>query len=203
MRITPSCRLIPIALIAHLVLTGCSLPGTSITARPNSAGDQSLYDLHYWRSEGRLGIKTAKGGSNANLFWEHDGNQDRVRISGPFSQGAVSIILQNDLIYINEGNGVTETSPQPEEALRRRLGLNIPVTSLRFWMMGLPSPAGDVIGLHRAADGTRGFTQDGWSVICDSFIPFGQGLVPRKVTVQGKGIKLKLLIDNWLDTTSR
>jgi outer membrane lipoprotein LolB len=155
--------------------------------------------LPYWKAEGRLGVKSPQGAWNANLFWEHENSQDRLRVSGPFSQGVVSIILQKDLIYINEGNGKIETTRDPSESIKRRLGFEVPVESLRFWMMGLPAPDEDYLQPVENQDSARrGFTQRGWSLAFEQFVPLAGESVPQRILLQGNQVRLKLIIDSWM-----
>ena len=83
-----------------LMLAGCaSMQEQSKTKVPSS--------IRSWSMDGRIGVQSSEGAWQANLYWEHDPAQDRLRISGPLNQGLVSIVVQKDLIYVNEGEGVT------------------------------------------------------------------------------------------------
>jgi outer membrane lipoprotein LolB len=147
--------------------------------------------------EGRVGAKMGSEGWNANLFWEHEGGQDRLRLSGPFNQGAVSIIVQSDLVYVNEGNGAATLSREPEDWLRRRLGFAVPLRSLRYWVLGLPAPDAAYKAELDAAGGLAGFEQQGWAVAFDGFSREGGFALPKKMTIRGSGVTLKLIADEW------
>jgi outer membrane lipoprotein LolB len=177
-------------------VAGCALlPTAAVMPR----GDQALYELRSWRLEGRIGVKTPDEGWTANLFWEHDGHQDRLRISGPFSQGMLSIIVQDDLIHINEGNGVEQTSRDPDALLRERLGFTVPLRSLRYWVTGVPSPGVEYVPqTGTTSGGRRGFTQQGWSLIYEAFSQVGDLTLPQKATIRGHDVRLRLIADDWV-----
>lgn len=179
-------------------LNGCALFQKEPVFPGVSQAQQQIYDLDSWRLEGRIGVQTPNDAWQANLFWEHDGRQDRLRISGPFSQGVVSIILQEDLIYINEGNGVVESSRDPDTMLKSRLGFAVPLASLRYWVMGVPSPAAGHVAERDAGGGIRGFRQSGWLLSFDRFVNVRDLVLPQKMMIQGKGVKLKLIADEWV-----
>lgn len=179
-------------LLSVLILGGCSL--VRPTMQP--AGVASPAGLKSWTLAGRIGVKTAEEGWSANLIWEHEVKQDRLRISGPFSQGMVSIVIQDDLIHINEGNGVEMTSREPDLALKERLGFAVPLQSLRYWVMGVPDPH----AAHRddPEQGVqRRFSQLGWSLAYEKFSRVGPLLLPQKATIQGHDVRLKLIADEW------
>ena len=192
-----------LCVVALSAISGCATsPKLSLPSGDGQAAQSRLYDLPYWKAEGRLGVKASEGAWNANLFWEHEKAQDRVRISGPFNQGGVSIILQDDLIYINEGNGVTELAHDPRASLKRRLGFEVPVESLRYWMLGLPAPDDAAILAAAGGSASRGFVQQGWTMSFERFEPFAGGEVPKKISLTGNRVKLKLIIDSWMERQS-
>jgi outer membrane lipoprotein LolB len=179
-------------------LTGCALISKEPSGPSVSATQQKLYSLDSWRLEGRVGVQTSKDAWQANLFWEHDQHQDRVQLSGPFSQGAVSIILQDDLIYINEGNGVVESSRDPDALLKARLGFAVPLASLRYWILGVPSPAAEHTVERDSSGAGRVFRQLGWLLQFERFVNVRDLVLPKKMMIQGEEVKLKLIADQWL-----
>lgn len=184
-----------LALLAIAALAGCTTTPKQLSGGDFDTEQARLTALPYWKAEGRMGIQANGQAWNANLFWEHERSQDRLRLSGPFNQGVVSIILQDDLILINEGNGVTETTQDIDAALTKRLGFTVPVTSLRYWMLGIPAPQGE---FTRNDSGTvRQLVQQGWIMDFDRYTPLAGSQVPAKSTIRGQGVKLKLVVDNW------
>ena len=188
-------------LAAAAGLAACA-PFAGKPAAPAAASRQGLYRLAAWKLEGRIGAKMGEEGWNANLFWEHEGGQDRLRISGPFSQGAVSIIVQSDLVYVNEGGGVVSSSRDPGEWLKKRLGFAVPLRSLRYWVLGLPAPDAEYTMAAEAAGGLAGFEQQGWAMAFDGFDTAGGYAVPKKMTFQGGAVRLKLIADEWVLKTN-
>ena len=168
-----------------LMLAGCaSVQEQSKTKMPSN--------IRSWSMDGRIGVQSSEGAWQANLYWEHDPAQDRLRISGPLNQGLVSIVVQKDLIYVNEGEGVTTLSRDPDAMLRQRLGFAIPLTSLRYWVLGVSDPEKASVSLLDA-----GFRQLGWEVVVDELTPVSGWNLPQKLRVQGAGVKLKILADTW------
>jgi outer membrane lipoprotein LolB len=155
-------------------------------------------DIKVWKLEGRIAVKTQDDGWTANLVWEHDPLQDRLRISGPFSQGLLSIVVQDDLIHVNEGNGVEQTSREPDALLRERLGFSVPLRSLRYWVTGVPAPDTEYAQLPVEAGVTSRFSQQGWSLAYEKFSRFGGYQLPQKATINGHDVRLKLIADDWL-----
>lgn len=194
------CPILVCVWLAAVGLAGCAgLPG-KVADTPVAQSRQGLYQVSAWKLEGRIGAKMGGEGWNANLFWEHDGGQDRLRISGPFSQGAVSIIVQRDLVYVNEGNGVVTLAREPDDWLKKRLGFAVPLRSLRYWVLGLPAPGIDYKSVLDAAGGLAGFEQQGWALAFQGFAKEGDFMLPQKMTIRGYDVALKLIADEWVLT---
>lgn len=185
-------------LAAVLVLPGCALVRTERPAPALTSSQQRLYQLNSWHLDGRIGVQTPQDGWSANLSWDHEGRQDRLRVSGPFSQGMVSIVLQDDLIYINEGDGTVATSRDPDALLKARLGFAVPLASLRYWVLGLPAPGQDEQAAADEHGGAKGFRQQGWVLAFEQFTQVRGLSLPQKMTIRGHEVKLKLIADEWV-----
>ena len=191
--LVPVCGLLIIA-----GLNGCAtFFGTGQTPRLTQF-QEKLYAVKNWTLDGRIAVKAGKEGWNANLFWEHDGSQERLRIYGPFNQGAVSIILQNNRVYINEGNGNVTSSPDPDDLLKIRLGFSVPLSSLRFWLLGIPAPDSEYRAQLDDKGGLIGFEQQAWVLGFENFENVGNFVMPKKMTVQGNQVRLRLVVDEWV-----
>lgn len=180
-------------LLSGSLLAGCTTVNT--VPEPVVLPDTPA-SIRAWSVDGRIGVQTADKAWQANLYWEHDPAQDRLRISGPLSQGLVSIVVQKDLIFVNEGNGVTQLSRDPDTMLRQRLGFAVPLTSLRYWMLGVPDPDQSSRPIPGGEDG-NGFQQVGWRIYPDALASVDGWMLPRKLRAQGAGVKLKILADDW------
>ena len=191
--LVPVCGLLIIA-----GLSGCAtFFGAGQTPRLTQF-QEKLYAVKNWTLDGRIAVKAGQEGWNANLFWEHDVGQDRLRIYGPFSQGAVSIILQGHMVYINEGNGIVTSSHDPDDLLQKRLGFSVPLSSLRFWVLGLPAPDNQYRAELDDKGGLKGFEQQAWVLGYESFENVDNFVMPKKMTIQGNQVRLRLVVDQWV-----
>jgi outer membrane lipoprotein LolB len=180
--------------VAVFALSGCATVGT--VSKPVELPD-SPASLRSWSLDGRIGAQATDKAWQASLYWEHAPAQDRLRISGPLSQGLVSIIVQKDLIYVNEGNGAETLSHDPDAWLRQRLGFAVPLTSLRFWVLGIPDPDHSFAMTSAGEDVAGGFRQAGWRIYPEQVDNVDGWLLPRKIRAEGPGVKLKILADTW------
>lgn len=183
-------RLAGVVFLGGLLL-GCAATKEIVEQTPAP----SPVKLAKWVMDGRIGVHSSNDSWQANLVWGHDERQDRLRLSGPLSQGLITIIVQKDLIYINEGDGVEHLAREPEAALRAKLGFSVPLRSLRYWVLGVPNPE---VSWQVVSPETRGaFEQEGWRVTPSGRSAMGEYSLPERLLVEGSGIRLKIVVDQW------
>ncbi len=149
-----------------------------------------------WVLDGRIGVQGGPQAIQASLIWEHDARQERLRLSGPLSQGLVSVVAQGDVLLINEGEGAQTVYRNPDQALRERLGVPVPLVSLKYWVLGIPDPAAESKPMGGKAI-HFGFEQAGWRVTPSEPKEVGAWRLPGRLVVEGHGVKLKIVIDEW------
>lgn len=191
----PNVRGIVAGLLVVLACAGCAPRVAQVPVGLEAR--ERLLGLNHWRMLGRIGVQTRAEGFHASIRWEHEKTQDRVLVFGPFNQGGVSIVLQDDLILIRDDRGGVKTSRDAAGLVRQELGYPVPLASLRYWVIGVPQPAQDAIPRYDAMGLLRELHQDGWSLDYEAFMPV-QGLaLPQKLLAQDDEMKLKLVVDEW------
>jgi outer membrane lipoprotein LolB len=179
-------------LVLAASLTGCSLFATAPPEVSYSkAVNQALYYLEPWSLDGRVALTGTQDSWTADLAWSHRRDDEQISLSGPLGQGMVKIHLSGETVTVAEGSGKVESSGDPEGFINQRLGMFVPVTSLRYWVLGVPEPELDF------EESDKGFTQAGWTVAFQAMQQVGQWLLPRKMSVANDRVKLKLIINEW------
>jgi outer membrane lipoprotein LolB len=82
--------------------------------------------------------------------------------------------------------------------LERRLGFQLPLSELRWWLLGIPAPGDAAIDADAVSGEIRGFTQRGWKVSITARVA-GLGFsLPRRLTAEREGARMRLLVERWL-----
>ena len=182
-----------ILVMGILVLSGCSTLTTTpdIAYQSHNSAQNPLYDVQRWSFEGRVAIVTRHDVEQANMSWTHLPSEELIKLSGPLGQGAVMIQLNAEGVTIDRGGGDVKTSTDPEAFINQEIGLFVPVSSLRYWVVGVPEKSQET----RIVD--NGFEQSGWRSQYKSMQSVKNYLLPRNMTVSNETVKLKLFIDQW------
>lgn len=204
-------------LITALALSGCaSVPSPPISAGAESAWQSrqaALAAIPAWTLAGRIAVNndTASDGApdaannnvgsainvSATLNWAQQPNDYRIEVVPPFGQGAINLEGNDAGVMIRLPGGRRLSATDPEALLYQQTNLRLPISSLRYWVMGRPDPA---FAADKALDDSGRalwLEQSGWRV---EFLRYAQinGLdMPDKLTVTRPPLRLRLVIDRW------
>src|SRR5271155_4012939 len=108
-------------------------------APPAATWEQRLRELQHaavWQLDGRAAVAVGTQGWQATLNWQQHGESTEVHLSGPFGVGA--------LLLKRGPDGLSLNGAPPSDAvlaqLQERLGFELPLDHLRFWLLGAPDP---------------------------------------------------------------
>ena len=174
------------------LIQACATRPVIFTADYDQSARSHLYDLKTWAFQGRLAMRGAEDSWSASINWRHKGDTDKIKLAGPLGQGAVAINLTGNAISIDRGDGKPLASNNPDALVRQQVGVFVPVKALRYWVAGLTQPSVEFDVL------SDGFIQSGWTVHYPEFIRAGEELMPRRIVVINKKLKLKLVVDRWV-----
>lgn len=189
-----------LALLAGLfLLSGCAtqrgvvLPGMDDWQRRAEV----LGEVSEWAFSGRIAVKTADDGFNGRLRWHQTDDNFKASISGPLGAGSVQIAGSQYGISVVESGGEITRLDEPERDLRVRYGWTIPVTSLRYWALGIPDPVSPA-DTEFGPDGelTR-IEQRDWVVEIGQYREGGGQQMPRRMTATRGDSRVRLVIDSW------
>lgn len=162
------------------------------------ARQSSLRTLDAWTIEGRIALYNDAEAWNADLHWRQQSEDYDIRLVGPFGLGRVRVRGNADGVAMETSDG-RYRERNPDTLFNQRLGWNIPVTGLKWWIRGLPSvtppsrsrPTPDRQGRLRTLD------QDGWHIRFIDYVAIDGLELPGKVFLENEQWKVRLVIGNW------
>lgn len=184
--------------LACLALSACQT--VRVPAAPTQAWSVrrgELQSLARFQLTGRVAVAVGGRGFNADLRWVQEGSRTRMTLSGPLGADAAQVTADGDDLSVITSHGDHLGAMAAEELLQRQLGFEPPIASLRYWVLGVPDPGTPstmtLDGQQRLA--TLG--QGGWSIRYLSYMSVGAAWLPRLVTVQRAGVRLRMVVDQW------
>jgi outer membrane lipoprotein LolB len=201
-----------LAIVAVAVIAGCRT--VPVQQPPVSAGQawettrSELQARDHYALKGRVAVAAGKDGFNAGLRWTQDGTHSQVSLEGPLGAGAVQISADGKDLSIVNSHGDHLDSEAARAELVARLGFDPPLSSLRYWILGVPDPTmpfNEVLDLQQQR--LQSLEQGGWQIDYTGYMPGAGGggsgagaaaaWLPAKMTVQRAGVRVRLIVDGW------
>ncbi|MBM4197799.1 MAG: outer membrane lipoprotein LolB [Gammaproteobacteria bacterium] len=189
-------------LLVILALSACTRPDREPPPRPDRAAQQATIAAWAdWSARGRLALKLADGGGQADFDWQQRGEDALIRVSGPFGVGAWEIRWNaSELSVRNRDGSFSERymgADAAERFLEARLGWSLPALNTRWWLRGLADPAYPAYTVF-AADGTpASIAQNGWTVSYAAWRTADGLQLPARLTLESERARLRLVVDRW------
>jgi len=191
----------PALALAILVVAGCAATETGRELPDISAWERRtavLAALDEFEFAGRIGVQAAGDGFNGRFRWEQDESRFDASISGPLGIGTVLIQGDGRHVVVTDNDGETVEMHDVESELYYRYGWTIPVSSLRFWALGIPDPDMPATTEFGAAGELVRLDQAGWSVEISRYREVAGGQqMPGRLTAKNPRTSVRLVIDRW------
>jgi outer membrane lipoprotein LolB len=157
----------------------------------------TLSDTDEWEFAGRIGVSAAEEGFNGKIWWRQDGVVFRARLSGPIGVGTIFINGDHRELTLTERDGTVTELEDAEIDLRMRYGWTIPVTSLRYWALGIPDPSVPSEVQFNDDGLMERLDQPPWVVTIGRYGEGGGQPMPARLTAESGDIRVRLVIDDW------
>jgi outer membrane lipoprotein LolB len=186
------------------LLAGCATQRPAMPDRTESAAalQERLLGLRQWEARGRVAMKSADSGGQGSLQWLQTGSAARIRLSGPFGAGAYEINwMPGQLSVMSRGAEAALEYVGPDAAerfLAEQLGWSFPVTSIRYWLLGLADPAASAAEQSDAWGRLVELRQSGWVVRYEDYAQNDATWLPHKLVIEREDLRLRVVIDKWL-----
>jgi outer membrane lipoprotein LolB len=188
-------------LLFLLTLAGCAVQrGYDLPPMPDwDTRRDILAGLPEWEFKGRIGVSASNEGFNGSLRWWQKGDLFAGTVSGPLGVGTVRIRGDDERVTVTDNEGEVTELEHAEAELRAMYGWTIPVTSLRYWALGIPDPTSPAQTEFGPGGQLSRLEQGGWTVSIAEYRAGGGGqLMPRRMTAINHDTKVRLVIDHWI-----
>jgi outer membrane lipoprotein LolB len=188
-------------LVGLSLLAGCATTRQGIPLPDIStweARSTVLGNLREWEFVGRIAVKAADEGFNGKFNWTQKDDAFKATVGGPLGIGTVRIEGDSRSVVLTDKDGVQTSLRDAETELRYRYGWTIPVTSLRYWALGIPDPS--MAAETQFDDGGRlaRLRQSEWVVEISRYREGGGQPMPRILSVTNSDTRVRMVIDRWL-----
>ncbi|MGB0360561.1 MAG: lipoprotein insertase outer membrane protein LolB [Endozoicomonas sp.] len=158
--------------------------------------EQQLAAITTWQVSGRLNLKVPKQSGTMSVDWSQQEKDYQIYLDGPFGSAIAAISGSQTQVSVTASDQ-TLIGSSPERLLYSMTGWQFPVSYLKDWIKGMP-----VVGIESSLVlNNQGYAkkieQVGWKVVYQKYEEYGSLLLPSRLTVSNKIVKLNILINHW------
>lgn len=181
-----------------LILSACStLPEQLPVEESWQARQDELSGVQHWFVTGRVAIKNDTESWHVNLLWLQQADDYQIRLFGPFGAGQVQLKGNANGAELLTSDNESYFANDVDLLLYEKTGVKMPVSELRYWMLGLPAPNGqDKKQLNQ--DGRLiSLQQSDWKVRYKRYTAVNGLALPKKIFARKHNLDVRVVIDEW------
>ncbi|WP_200179334.1 lipoprotein insertase outer membrane protein LolB [Ectothiorhodospira mobilis] len=196
----PGLRLLAGLLPLWLVACAVSPPQPPVADAERAWRDRvaELSGRDEWRLQGRLALAVGEERWNAHMRWDQRDTAYDIRVFGPFGRQAARLQGDKDGVVLHTRGGETHRARDVDGLVYHALGWRLPVSGLRYWVLGIPAPRSEPEDrvLDAAGRASR-LRQAGWTVRYQGYDEARRPALPERMTLEYEEIRLRLVMDDW------
>lgn len=156
-----------------------------------------LSELHSWRMNGRVAVKSDADSWSASLRWQQQAEEFDISFSSLLGQRVAQLKGDRDFASLYLPDERVLSAANISDLLGMELGWQVPMEGLRYWLVGLPVP-GDVMSKGLDASGRlQWLEQLDWRIEYSRYRSAGILELPKKMVLTHGDLRVRLVIDRW------
>lgn len=182
-------------------LTGCtSLSPPAVKENANIAWDNRLEDLaalKNWNVKGQVAIRSKQDSVSASLKWQQKQENYTILMWGPLGSYSYELNGQPGKVELITAEGKHFSASNPEALLAKQVGWQVPVSSLYYWIRGIPVPSVSAVKKWDAQHHLILLKQQGWTVQYLNYTSVNRLDLPSKILLTNPQWTVKVFISQW------
>jgi outer membrane lipoprotein LolB len=179
-----------------LILSGCS--STNYVLFNQDSKIKTIKQMRSWQASGKAAVIENNTSNSTNFNWlQHESNLT-IKFTHPLGFGSAILTGQAEKFKLTLSNGRIINSDDQESLLRKELGLNLPLTSLHYWLRGLADQRLPIKSqTYDQQNLLTSLKQGDWSINYASYKAYHGVYLPCKISIFTQNIRIKIIITNW------
>lgn len=195
-------RLLP---LASMVLAACSVnkpqgPGQSVTSPQWQQQQQAVEKITQYQTRGAFAYLSERQKVYARFNWQQTApDRYRLLLTNPLGSTELQLDAQGSVVQLVDNKGKRYTSNDAEKMISQLTGMDIPLNSLRQWMMGLPGDSSDFAldDQYRLREVNYSRNGQQWKVSYQSYDERQKPALPSNLELREGDQRIKLRMDSW------
>jgi len=151
--------------------------------------------LASWQIRGKIGVRSQQKSGSANLFWQQQQEGFDIRLAGPLGRGAARLVGTAKKASLEAADNIAQGNAQ--KLLNERLGWELPLDELTWWLRGLPAPGKTAVLSLNTENRLWQLSQQGWQIDFQRYRSEQGYWLPERLKISGHNLLVTLVIKDW------
>lgn len=158
-----------------------------------------LSNIQNWDLDALIAIRNDSNhdSGSANLKWQQSKNDYSLLFFGPLGSNSVKLTGRPGSVLLETAEGKKINAKTPETLLAQQTGWHVPVSSLFYWIRGLPVPNEPAQKILDNENHLVQLAQQGWVIQYLRYTSVNQIDVPSKIFLNNAQMNVKIIINEW------
>jgi outer membrane lipoprotein LolB len=174
-----------------LLLAAACVSRPTQLLNPGKARDAS--ELTHWIAKGRIGVSGVEQSGSGGFTWTQQAERSSVQVQGPLGTGTLQMEFDGRQLSLHTADGAQYDADQALTELQARLGVAVPISELRYWLVGLAAPG------NHAWSGTDNsvLEQSGWHIVYGPWLQQDTLGLPGKLVLTHDQLRIVMVVQQW------
>ncbi len=193
-------------LLVILFISACAVsPPEQVSIHDQQLRQQhkaQLARVQGWHIKGRMAVVNGADYWSINLDWQQFEDTYVIYLAGPFGSGNVKLVGSRNGVILTDGNNKAFFDKDPDALLYQQTGVAMPVTSMRYWVLGLSEPEDKInqnqIQQYDNQGRLENLDRQPWQINYKRYTEIQGITVPEKIFLtRGDDMSVRMVIANW------
>lgn len=192
-----------VLLLLTIALGGCQIftwaPAPMVPLEKRTWADHlyHLGQLEDWRIRGKIGYQSKQESGSAYVDWVQSRDSFHITLTGPLGQGTTIISGNAQGAKLESNKEGIHYAESPEQLLMDHTGFALPVSDMYHWIKGMPSSSNNEKVALSPENTLQQLQQGDWQIDYTNFQPHLNNLLPTRIKIKGRALKITLVIKEW------
>lgn len=163
---------------------------------------QTLEAMSQWTLRGKAAFQVAKRSGSAAFEWQQEQNQFSFAAFNPLGGEEFRLQGNQTSATLRMANGTRYDAPSSEQLFLYTFGFEFPLSSLTYWVRGIPNPALPADTQFDSSHRLAKLTQANWQVDFENYTTVSGVDLPRFIVMTSPQYKAKVMIYEWKPQSS-
>jgi outer membrane lipoprotein LolB len=187
-----------------LTFSGCSTIKPTAPTSPSippkatwATRQAALNRIQNWHLNGKIAVRSSHDSGSASLDWLQNQHRYTISLQGPLGSGAMKLSGIPHQVTLQTSDGKSYHASSPEQLLATQWGFHLPVSSMNYWIRGLPVPGISASTGFDQSGRLSTLIQQGYRVDFLAYTNTGKMDLPEKLSITSPSLTVKIIVYQW------